>query len=119
MFKSAVIVATSLFSVIAFGQPYPPPQAISLSFISTGSGIDTQAYDRVETVIQEELDANTVLTYVVQPWGREGERDVCVQLNSVEANVRLVAELNDIIASSGNLVSMKFPRGCNRTQDSF
>lgn len=51
------------------------PCAIRVRFESYGPGIDTQALALVQAVLSED---SRVLSVTEGPWGREGERDLCV-----------------------------------------
>ncbi|MDB5470334.1 MAG: hypothetical protein JWR84_1894 [Caulobacter sp.] len=56
---------------------------VSISFGSYAMGIDGEAYARVETWLAGHKDL--VADVKVTPWGREGERTVCVTTTSPEA----------------------------------
>ncbi|MDO9335181.1 MAG: hypothetical protein Q7T61_02155 [Caulobacter sp.] len=68
----------------------PPPSVpggegcdVSVSFGSYAMGIDGEAYARVETWLAGHKDL--VAAVKVTPWGREGERTVCVTTTSPAA----------------------------------
>jgi hypothetical protein len=68
----------------------PPPSVpggegcdVSISFGSYAMGIDSEAYARVETWLAGHKDL--VADVKVTPWGREGERTVCVTATSPAA----------------------------------
>ncbi|RYF88939.1 MAG: hypothetical protein EON95_19600, partial [Caulobacteraceae bacterium] len=68
----------------------PPPSVpggegcdVSVSFGSYAMGIDGEAYARVETWLAGHKDL--VADVKVTPWGREGERTVCVTTTSPAA----------------------------------
>ena len=68
----------------------PPPSVpggegcdVSISFGSYAMGIDGEAYARVETWLAGHKDL--VADVKVTPWGREGERTVCVTTTSPAA----------------------------------
>lgn len=68
----------------------PPPSVpggegcdVSVSFGSYAMGIDNDAYARVETWLGAHKDL--VADVKVTPWGREGERTVCVTATSPSA----------------------------------
>jgi hypothetical protein len=68
----------------------PPPSVpggegcdVSISFGSYAMGIDGEAYARVETWLAGHKDL--VADVKVTPWGREGERTVCVTATSPAA----------------------------------
>ena len=68
----------------------PPPSVpggegcdVSISFGSYAMGIDSEAYARVETWLAGHKDL--VADVKVTPWGREGERTVCVTTTSPAA----------------------------------
>ena len=68
----------------------PPPSVpggegcdVSISFGSYAMGIDNDAYARVETWLAGHKDL--VADVKVTPWGREGERTVCVTTTSPAA----------------------------------
>ena len=68
----------------------PPPSVpagegcdVSISFGSYAMGIDQEAYGRVETWLAGHKDL--VADVKVTPWGREGERTVCVTATSPAA----------------------------------
>jgi hypothetical protein len=56
---------------------------VSISFGSYAMGIDNDAYARVETWLAGHKDL--VAEVKVTPWGREGERTVCVTATSPAA----------------------------------
>jgi len=56
---------------------------VSISFGSYAMGIDGDAYARVETWLAAHKDLVTDVE--VTPWGREGERTVCVMTSSPAA----------------------------------
>jgi hypothetical protein len=68
----------------------PPPSVpggegcdVSISFGSYAMGIDGEAYTRVETWLAGHKDL--IADVKVTPWGREGERTVCVTATSPAA----------------------------------
>ena len=67
--------------------PSPSPGGegcdVSVSFGSYAMGIDQEAYARVETWLAGHKDL--VADVKVTPWGREGERTVCVTAISAAA----------------------------------
>jgi hypothetical protein len=56
-----------------------------VSFISKGSGIDKNAINKFKTFLDEyNSNAKKPVTFLVKSWGREGEKDYCINSNSKE-----------------------------------
>jgi hypothetical protein len=53
---------------------------VVVGFTSQGSGIDSQKYDAIETFIKNHAKKPA---YDINKMGREGERDICLQLNEM------------------------------------
>lgn len=61
----------------------------TLSFTSKGEGYDAVARQEVTKFIKEyELKKDVALKYFEIPWGREGEFDMCFNLDNMSKSVR-------------------------------
>lgn len=83
---TAVLAAACATDSGAEPPPVPPGGDgcdVSVSFGSYAMGIDSEAYARVETWLGEHKDL--VADVKVTPWGREGERTLCVTAASPAA----------------------------------
>lgn len=83
--KSVAQVSASSDTLV--GPPAGPNDTIrlSVSFFSPGSGINRDAYKKLERHIElfEEENGIKLTTYKV-PWGREGEVDFCFKLSTID-----------------------------------
>lgn len=94
MRRVSLLFALSLVAVAC--APTPPVSAgtpltdceLRVRFGSYASGIDREALDRVRTALQ--ADARTA-GLSERPWGREGERDLCVAVRT-QADARALVE---------------------------
>jgi hypothetical protein len=56
-----------------------------VSFISKGSGVDKNAINTLKTFIDEyNTNSKKPVTYLVKSWGREGEKDYCINESNKE-----------------------------------
>lgn len=58
--------------------------AIEINFSSRGDGIDGAAFTDWFNLLNQSLFNGDARKVVNTPWGREGERKVCVELSSVQ-----------------------------------
>jgi hypothetical protein len=55
---------------------------VVVSFTSHASGIDGEKYDKIENYIKNHAKKPA---YDILPWGREGERDICLNLKELSS----------------------------------
>jgi hypothetical protein len=60
-------------------------QTIKVSLYSIGAGIDRNAEAIVQNTISKYQQKGLDFTYVVNHWGREGEKDYCIQAQKLKA----------------------------------
>lgn len=59
---------------------------VIVSFISIGAGIDPDAHPALDAFVQQYMDTTSKkIVYQAQPWGREGEMDICFMLDNLSA----------------------------------
>jgi hypothetical protein len=76
---------------------------LSVSFISIGSGTDSEAKQKFEKFLSDyEAKNKTKLTYETVKWGREGEVDYCFKLEELKAKQqeKFIKELKDVLKDS-------------------
>jgi hypothetical protein len=56
---------------------------VVVSFTSHASGIDGERYDKIENYIKNHPKKPA---FDILPWGREGERDICLNLKELSAS---------------------------------
>jgi hypothetical protein len=92
--------------VLLWTFPVPPPAppaaqaeseacSVSVRFGSYAMGIDSAAFDRVEHYATR--NRRLVAGVRVTPWGREGERTVCIVTRSKSATSRVYADVTSLI----------------------
>ncbi|MES2838289.1 MAG: hypothetical protein V4667_12240 [Bacteroidota bacterium] len=95
-----------LLSVSAFSQSRKDKKKAkvitkySLSFVSKGEGYDAVAKQEVGKFIKEyEIKKDVILRYFEIPWGREGEFDLCFNLDNMSKSIRkdFVNKMNKFI----------------------
>lgn len=100
------ILMLCLLSISAFSQSKHDKKKAkvitkySLSFISKGEGYDAVAKQEISKFIKDyELKKDVVLRYFEIPWGREGEFDMCFNLDNMGKSVRkdFVNKMNKFI----------------------
>jgi len=75
--------------------------AIEVELSSSGSGIDHATQDEVLALANDEIRAARLVVMTVKPWGREGERTLCLEFSDL-GNVRKVAAQVEAIVARGN-----------------
>jgi hypothetical protein len=56
-----------------------------VSFISKGSGVDKNAINKLKTFLDDyNSNSKKPVTYLVKSWGREGEKDYCINESNKE-----------------------------------
>ena len=59
---------------------------VIVSFISIGAGTDPDAHPVLDAFVQQYMDTTSKkIVYQAQPWGREGEMDICFTLDNLSA----------------------------------
>ena len=67
---------------------------IKVNFISIGSGIEKNGIQKLETLISQfETDNNVDLILVKKEWGREGEKECCIDCSAISANKKMELKL--------------------------
>lgn len=89
---------------------------INVSFISIGSGTDgktrTLMLDYLETF---QIEKNIRLQVDTRPWGREGEVDYCIHMNSLDVLQKEELEVNlRKIVDGHDLVKMQAGAACHQ-----
>lgn len=60
---------------------------IKVSFISIGSGIEKSGIQKLESLISNfEQSNNLKLTVSIKNWGREGEKDFCIDCSEISSD---------------------------------
>ncbi len=70
-------------------------QTIVVSFISKGSGTNSALFTKTKELLDQ---SKCEASYQVKPWGREGEKDICIETNS-KCYPELLQKLKTLIAS--------------------
>lgn len=72
---------------------------VVVSFISHASGIDGERYDKIENFIKNHPKKPA---FEILPWGREGERDICLNLKELSSSEQkdFIAELKKMAQGS-------------------
>lgn len=108
--KKILYLTTILFcslSLVAFSQSRKDKKKAeiitkyTLSFSSKGEGYDADAKQAIIKFIKDyELRKDVVLKYFEIPWGREGEFDMCFNLDNMGIRARkdFVTKINKFIA---------------------
>lgn len=72
-------------------------QILVVSFISKGGGTDKSAIKKfIAFVEQYNLSSSNPITYEVKSWGREGEKDYCINTSNKEFLEKLKKEMTGI-----------------------
>lgn len=93
-------------STAASKEPAPKAAVVScaatITFGSSGSGIDAKKYDEIKVMIEDRK-----LKYTEKPMGKEGERQICLPLTELSQADKssFISKLKNA-ASSGQLVSV-------------
>lgn len=85
--KKAVTEVKGTTDTVVEISPLNPQDSIrlSVSFFSPGSGINRDAYKKLERHIELfEEENGIILTIYKVPWGREGEVDFCFKLSTID-----------------------------------
>jgi hypothetical protein len=85
------------------------PQAIQIDFNSPGNGIDSATLDQVLALANDEIRSAKLELLTVKPWGREGERTLCLQFADVFYVRTVFARIQEVV-KQGNTLS-----GFNKT----
>lgn len=98
-FLSFALVASSLATstlalagAVTAGDRRVPP-GFWVDFRLIGEGINTPAYEALETAISSALDEGNLREYKLVPYGREGERKVCFVFAESGSAFNVLAEL--------------------------
>ena len=81
----------------------PQTNNIKVSFVSIGSGIEKTGIQKLESLISEfEQIYNLKLTVSIKNWGREGEKDYCIDCSiiSIEKKQKLKQSIEDKFKTS-------------------
>lgn len=92
--------------------------AIKVRFSSSGTGIDAKTQDRILALANEEIRSGQLVALTVRPWGREGERDLCLQFSDLQ-RVRAVATQVQNVLREGNAVPGVSRTSATLAQDCF
>jgi hypothetical protein len=93
---SAIALATVATAAPAMAQaPGAAGCSVSVSFGSYAMGIDRAAFDRVERYTK--ANRRLIQSVKVTPWGREGERTVCIATRSQAARTTVFMDVRDLI----------------------
>jgi len=63
-----------------------PAQTIKVSLYSIGTGIDAKAEGVVQFTIDKYQKKGLDLTYIVHHWGREGEKNYCINAEKLKVD---------------------------------
>lgn len=88
---------------------------IKVSFISIGFGIEKTGIQKLESLISEfEKSNNLKLTVSINNWGREGEKNYCIDCSiiSIEKKQSLKQSIEDTFKTS-KLVRILSDTSCN------
>lgn len=88
---------------------------IKVSFISIGSGIEKSGIQKLESLISDfEQSNNLKLTVSIKNWGREGEKDYCIDCSiiSIEKKQKLKQSIEDSFKTS-KLIRVISDVSCN------
>ncbi len=66
---------------------------LTISFISKGSGIDSKAFSEIKKMMEEFKKCE--VSYNIVNWGREGEKDICIQSNEQKCLDQLEKKVTD------------------------
>lgn len=66
----------------------------NVSFYSIGEGIDSKSRNAFESYIKESQNQYPELSYIKQPWGREGEVDYCVDITKLNSDIKIKMKLD-------------------------
>lgn len=75
--------------------PGPEGCAVSVRFGSYAMGIDDRAFQRVQRYVAR--NKRLVAASSVSPWGREGERTVCIGTRSRKATTQVFSDIKSLI----------------------
>lgn len=101
-----MVLMLSLLSVSAYSQTRKDKKKAkiitkyTISFISKGEGPDVVAKQEIGKFLKEyEVKKDVVLRYFEIPWGREGEFDMCFNLDNMSKSIRkdFVNKMNKFI----------------------
>ncbi|ATQ42042.1 hypothetical protein [Caulobacter mirabilis] len=107
---SVLIVALALFAAQApapaTATVRPDPTAanpdicsVSVKFSSYAMGIDEKGFERVESYLAR--GNRLIVGSVVRPWGREGERTVCITTASARDANRIFTDMKGMVGGRG------------------
>jgi hypothetical protein len=95
-----------------------PLSNLKVSFISIGSGIDNSGVQQLEQLISQfEQKQQVKLVTAVLNWGKEGERDYCIDCSSlsVEKKSELKQSISELFLSRKTIrITSDVP--CNQNQ---
>lgn len=73
----------------------PDVCSVSVSFGSYAMGIDSKGFERVESYLAR--GNRLIVGSVVRPWGREGERTVCITTASARDSARVFSDVKGLV----------------------
>ena len=89
--KTAIALLSCLIVLLSCKTKQPvtatvnPDQIIKISLYSKGEGIDRKAEGIIQYIISKYQKKGFDFTYVVTHWGREGEKDYCIDAQKLKA----------------------------------
>lgn len=90
-------------------------KTVVISFISRGTGTNSALYAKTKEFLDKKVaDSSCNTSFQIKPWGREGERDVCLETNS-KCYDDLLKEIQSLIASDDR-VQIKENQICRETK---
>ena len=79
-------------------------QKLVISFISNGSGTNSALFTKTKELLDKAMASNDCkLSYQVKPWGREGEKDICLDINANKCYTDLLEQLKKLIANDDRI----------------
>lgn len=92
----------------------PDGARLIVSFISKGGGIDGKSLKDFEQLVKDFNTANkSNISYTVQPWGREGEKDYCFQPGQGKNFEKLISEVKKSLQGK-ELIRLKENAACRK-----
>lgn len=99
-------------AAVTIGDVRPAPPGFTISFISIGAGIDTEAFEKTKSILDSFKQKGAVreLTFT-STGGLEGEVDVCVQFMDPSFSVDFIQVFGTEVGES-ELVFIQSAVGC-------
>jgi hypothetical protein len=105
-----LMLSASVVSVQASGGGGYYATSVYVKFMSTGSGINRVALEKLKSLLLVGTNTGEVLTAKQRSLGREGERVICVQLREQGSRYAFIRRL------APSIVNDKMSNGLNRTE---